>query len=477
MTGYTKRNSQVRVCQVVFSVALCIAVLLVTSPCRSDDSADHQRIHPYPANPFYWQYKGEPVLLVGGSVDDNLFQLFNLEQHLDEIQAAGGNYIRNTMSDRRDQGFEVYPFKKLASGKYNLDHWNAEYWTRFENMLRCTYQSNIVVQIEVWDRFDYSGDHWPPHPYNPSNNVNYNENQTSLATRYPDHPGQNQQPFFFTTPRQQNNQTLLRYQQRFVDKMLSLSLKYGHVLYCIDNETSGEEDWATYWEKYIRRRAKEVGMSVCITEMWDNWNLRARRHRRTLDHPERYDFVDVSQNNHQQGQTHWDNFQWVRSYLKKSPRPINTVKTYGADGNKFGHSNQDGVERFWRHLLGGAAAVRFHRPESGLGLSNVAVASLQAARKLETLIKLWDVEPANYLLSGRETNEAFLAAAPGKAYIVYFTSGGSVNLDLKQATGTFKLHWISVDTGQWADKANISGGNEVPVSPPDNGNWVAAIVK
>jgi hypothetical protein len=163
--------------------------------------------------------------------------------------------------------------------------------------------------------------------------------------------------------------------------------------------------------------------------------------------------------------------------LKKSPRPINTVKTYGADGNKFGHSNQDGVERFWRHLLGGAAAVRFHRPESGLGLSNVAVASLQAARKLETLIKLWDVEPANYLLSGRETNEAFLAAAPGKAYIVYFTSGGSVNLDLKQATGTFKLHWISVDTGQWADKANISGGNEVPVSPPDNGNWVAAIVK
>ena len=107
----------------------------------------------------------------------------------------------------------------------------------------------------------------------------------------------------------------------------------------------------------------------------------------------------------------------------------------------------------------------------------MAVASLQAARKLETLIKLWNVEPANHLLSDREMNEAYLAAAPGKAYIVYFTNGGSVHLDLKQTTGTFKLRWISVDTGQWAVQANINGGTKVPVRPPGNGNWIAAIVK
>ena len=79
MTAYINWNPPARVCQIAFSVALCIAVLLVTSLCQADDTADQKRIQPYPANPFYWQYKGEPVLLLGGSVDDNLFQLFNLE--------------------------------------------------------------------------------------------------------------------------------------------------------------------------------------------------------------------------------------------------------------------------------------------------------------------------------------------------------------------------------------------------------------
>jgi hypothetical protein len=59
------------------------------------------------------------------------------------------------------------------------------------------------------------------------------------------------------------------------------------------------------------------------------------------------------------------------------------VKTYGADGGCFGN-NRDGVERWGRHLMGGAAAVRFHRPDSGLGLSASAIASLRAARKVRS---------------------------------------------------------------------------------------------
>ena len=30
---------------------------------------EEQRMRPYSKNPHYWQYKGEPVLLIGGSVD------------------------------------------------------------------------------------------------------------------------------------------------------------------------------------------------------------------------------------------------------------------------------------------------------------------------------------------------------------------------------------------------------------------------
>ena len=44
------------------------------------------RIKPYAENPSYWQYKGKPVLLLGGSVEDNLFQIRDLEEHLEAIR-------------------------------------------------------------------------------------------------------------------------------------------------------------------------------------------------------------------------------------------------------------------------------------------------------------------------------------------------------------------------------------------------------
>jgi len=434
------------------------------------------QIEPYEKNPYYWQYNGKPVLLLGASDDDNLFQWPDIVPHLDKMKAAGANFIRNTMSDRRDKGFEIYPFKQLPDGKYDLDQWNEAYWDRFETMLRETHKRQIVVQIEVWDRFDYSMQNWPPHPYNPKNIINYTEAESGLAPEYPEHPGKNRQPFFFTTPSQKNNAAVFKYQQRFVDRMLSHTLKYDHVLYCMDNETSGDEMWGAYWAGYIHAQADKQGKRVFITEMWDNWDIKKNTHKRTYDHPERYQFLDVSQNNQKKGQEHWDNFQWVRAYISAHPRPINTVKTYGADNGKYG-TTRDGLDRWWRHVIGGAAAARFHRPDSGLGLSDPAAAAVRSARKLESLVKMWELNPANNLLSNREDNECHLAADPGKAYAIYFPAGGSVGLDLTECKGRFTLHWIDTQSGESGEKIKIKGGNVVTIAPPDDRPWVAAIVK
>ncbi|ASV74490.1 hypothetical protein THTE_1888 [Thermogutta terrifontis] len=431
-------------------------------------------IRPWSQNPRYWEYKGKPVMLIGGSKDDNLFQIPDLREHLDEMVQVGANYIRNTMSDRPDKGFEVYPFKKLSNGKYDLNQWNEEYWNRFENMLRWTAERDIIVQIEVWDRFDYSRDNWEVHPYNSKNNVNYSYEESGFAEHYPEHPGANKQPFFFTTPYQRNNRVVFPYQQRFVDKLLSYSLQYGHVLYCIDNETSGEEAWARFWAEYIQKCANELGKTVCITEMWDDRDLTAPRHRRTLDHPELYAFAEVSQNNHQKGETHWKNFLWVRDYVANQPRPLNSVKIYGADTGRYG-TDQDGVERFWRLLLGGAAAVRFHRPDSGLGLSEKAKASIRAARKVESVLPWWELEPNLAILRDREPNEAYAALSPGKGCVVFFTNGGSVEVDVSNLPKTLAVRWINVSTGEWASRDSLPTTSRVILKAPAAGPWVAVI--
>jgi len=439
--------------------------------------ATAQAIQPWDENPWYWQFDGEPVLLLGASSDDNLFQwpAEKLVPHLDSMKAVGANYVRNTMSDRNDRGFELYPFKKLRNGKYNLDKWNREYWQRFEFFLKETAKRDIIVQIEVWDRFDYSRNNWPPHPYNPGNNVNYSYGESGLVVEYPDHPGRNKQPFFFTTPKQQNNEVLLKFQRQFVEKMLSYSLKHNHVLYCMDNETSAEEEWAVFWAQFILDEAKKQGKTVFVTEMWDNWDLKSENHKRTFDHPELYSFCDVSQNNHQRNQTHWDNFQWVRNYIAGHPRPVNTVKTYGADGGPHGSTN-NGIDNWWRHLVGGAASARFHRPNSGLGLSGLSMNSVKAARKIEEEVKFWEVEPGMDLLSEREENEAYLAAKPGEKYVIFFPDEGEVGLNLNDFSVPFKLKWMNVRAGEWHSEKEMEGGGIVNLKTPGGNEWVAVLV-
>ena len=146
-------------------------------------------------------------------------------------------------------------------------------------MLRLTAARKIIVQIEIWDRFDHSTGPWQEDPFNPQNNINYTAQASGLAAEYPDHPGRNKQPFFYTVPTLNDNQVVLPFQQAFVDRILSFSLQYDHVLYCMDNETSGDPAWGQYWAEYVNAKAKQAGATVQLTEMWDNWNVTHPTHR------------------------------------------------------------------------------------------------------------------------------------------------------------------------------------------------------
>ncbi len=87
---------------------------------------------------------------------------------------------------------------------------------------------------------------------------------------------------------------VLPFQQAFIDRVLSISLAWDHVLYCMDNETSGSSEWSLYWCEYVRTRAREAGAAVQTTEMWDEWDVTAETHDATFDHPGLYSFIDIS---------------------------------------------------------------------------------------------------------------------------------------------------------------------------------------
>ncbi len=447
-------------------------------------TTDADRLQPYAANPYYWQYQGKPVLLLGGSWQDNLFNHpIGLERHLDLLQSVGGNYVRNVMSHRNEGN--VFPYKQV-DGKFDLDQWNEEYWRRFDNFLKLTHERDIIVQIEVFDRHDVSADHqtyggWSKHPFNPANNTTYSSEESRLPTAITTTPSLGH-PFFITVPALQNNELVLRYQRAYVDKMLAISLTYPHVLYCIQNESSQELAFGDYWAEHVLHRAREGGQTVYLTDMRNNWDISHAEHHHIYDHPDRFNFLDVSQNGWQSGQTHYDRLLHVRRYIAQAPRPINTTKIYNRGGD------EESVARFFRIVFAGGASARFHRPhplegagdhektsEYGLGLSPRAQVVIRSARMLTGAMDIFTCEPRNDLLGERQEDEAYCLARPGREYAVYFPDGGQVKLDVSAAQGAWQVRWLDIDRSAWQGSRIVGGGGSLDLQAPGKGHWAALI--
>ncbi len=456
--------------QSILARRACLLGLLVCPPAFAADGAADKRIRPYAENPYYWQYKGRPVLLLGGTVEDNLFQIPHLVAHLDLLRSVGGNYVRNTMS-ARDPG-NVQPFAKRGD-TYDLNAFNPEYWRRFASLLAESAKRDIIVQIEVWATFDYYRDLWARSPFNPRNNVNYTAKASGLPLAVNSHPVRAGNDFFRSVPGAKNLTVVRAYQEKFVAKLLEHSLAYDHVLYCMDNETAVTPKWGAYWATFIRQTAAKRGKQVEVTEMWDPWNVNHPKHRATIDHPEVYSFIDVSQNNHQKGQAHYDPPQVVRVRIKDRPRPINSIKIYGADGGRFGNT-RDGVERFWRNIFGGMASARFHRPASGIGLSKMAQRMIRSAREVTGAIDVFTCRPRNDLLADRQPNEAYCLADPPQQYAVYFPAAGQVTLKLERPHTQQTLRWFDIDAGTWRPSQETTA-QELSLNTPGPGQWAVVV--
>lgn len=467
-------------------------VLALVLPSFTSLAQEADRIRPYEKNPFYWQFKGQPVLLLGGSWQDNLFNHpRRLEEHLDLLVSVGGNYVRNSMSHRNEDN--VFAYAQDAEGRFNLDQFNDEYWQRFENFLKLTHERDILVQIEVWDPHDHYRDReprggWSKHPYNPVNNVNYTAEETGMPTvvTYGVTPSPSAHAFFRTVPALDNNERVLAYQVALVDRMLEHSLKYPHVIYCMNNEIGELNAWGDFWAAHVQQRAKEAGVSVFTADMRRNHNIHTEDHQHIYDHPELFSFLDISQVTGSRGQAHYDEIISVRNHIAEHPRPINNVKNYGAAK----HGEDESVARFGRFIFAGGASTRFHRPhpiespdqhteatEWGLGLSPRAQAIIKSMREVNGVFDFFRSEPRNDLLSERDANEAYLLAIPGEQYALYFPAGGSVTLDLSAASGDMVMRRIDMDAAEWNEEGPVAGGGELSVTAPGGRHSVVAITR
>ncbi len=469
----------------------------------------------------YWKYDGQRVLLLGGwnhghnpfidhdtdNDKDNkgVSTAAQIKNAMDELVAAGGNYLRCVLDPGMAAGIQGFDFCANTGTQYDLNTMTGPFWTRLEMFIAEANNRNVIVQIELWDRFDLidgSWGSWPVSPWNPKNNINYTRESSGLATSYrsfSDHPfiqGVPGHPKYENASgsRKQKYDLVRSFQDKFVNRLLSITLGYNNVLYCMNNETHEDPAWGQYWMNFIEGKARAQGKSVSTTDMFNDV-YRAESSRGLtyqLSHRGKYGYVDASQaNSRHADEAHWNKVKWMADAARDTDPPylLHMTKIYGNDialdskpWSRFKPGDTDNaIEEWWRNLIAGVAGVRFHRPTSGIGLYAAAKNCIIATRKTETKVKFWDVEPRLDLLTDRQLDEAYLAADPGKAYILYFTKngGGSVGLKLDSYPDTtFGLRWVNIGTGNWGSTATISGGSTVTINRPNgSSHWVATIVR
>jgi hypothetical protein len=169
------------------------------------------------------------------------------------------------------------------------------------------------------------------------------------------------------------------------------------------------------------------------------------------------------------GQAHWDNMQHARAYVfERKVRPMNSVKIYGADTGRYG-TERDGIERFWRNIFGGLAAARFHRPTSGIGLSEAAQTQVRSARMLTDAVNVYECQPHNDLLSERAENIAYCMAQPGVEAAIVFMDVGRVLLDTSSMPGDLRVRWLNVAEHTWLPTQTVAQTAQLALETPLQG--------
>jgi hypothetical protein len=483
----------------------------------SIDSRSERCIQPYRQNPMYWQYKGKPVLLFGGTNRDNIFQWASqgnrLIDELDLLKSCGGNYVRCSMNSREytPHGYRwdvlPYPFRKLPIGKYDLDQWDESYWDNLRTLFREASKRDIIVQVEIWDMWNESGDSEDPQgglgwyctPWNPNNNVNYDwEDSPHLV------PGKTEfyNPFFYAVTT--DDPVLVPYQRKFIGRLVDEGLAFDNVLFQIDNESGIDLAVGEYWARFIKERADAGNKKVYVCDSrslhwpspyvtsqfqdWENPEIRA-----IITNPSLYTYCDVSQNNGNGGQQQYDNLVWYISKVKEyGMRPVNHVKCYhfnwptgGHFGKRLSPSDAEAGAKFWRAVFGGAASIRFHRQtayregglKEGFGLTPQGQTHIKSMRMFVESVNLFAMAPDNSLLAERSTNEAYALVNPGSEYAVYFTGDGDnqVSIDLTAAPRSLTETWLDVLGNRWTPARTIEGGRVHNLSCPNAGQWVAVL--
>jgi len=202
-----------------------------------------------PENPHYFEYKGEPLVLVTSAEHYGILLNgdFDFRKYLGTLADEGMNYTRifagtyaeipgesfgiqnNTLAPQSDRFITPWSWILNEDYKriYNLDDWNPVYFERLHQIMEVAAEKNIIIEFTLFTSI-YRDAHWDISPENPENNINISEPLTRFQAHTPD------------------NGSLIGYQEQLVRKLVRELNRYDHFFFEIQNEPWSDHNQPVY---------------------------------------------------------------------------------------------------------------------------------------------------------------------------------------------------------------------------------------
>lgn len=436
-----------------------------------------QPISLHPENQHYFQYKGNPLILVTSAEHYGavLNADFDFEKYLQTMHKEGMNYTRiftgsyveipgsfgignNTLAPA--VGSFITPWKRTeeegfykGEKKLDLNEWNTEYFERLKAFVSLANELDIIVEVTMFCS-TYQDKSWERHPFNSGNNINSIplnlERQKSNTL---------------------DNNVLTGYQKNMVEKIVIELNDFDNVFYEIQNEPWSDDPQKVMrtlrtlipdpgkggWYKWAETASPEslewqkiMAQIIVDTEVQlPKKHIIAQNYTNFKHSLDKVDpNISILNFHYVWPEAVWMNYGWNR--------PVSF------DESGFsGSSDSTYLRQAWQFMLAGGAVFNnldysfFVRKEDGTGENNAPGGGSTNFRKqltyLRGFIESFDfvkMAPDYNVISHAPGVEVQAISQPGSQYAMVFTGVASDFVKLNLPKGKYNFEFVSPYTGQ-----------------------------